>query len=265
MMPRHLEGMSDSMENTWLCESIRVSALGRAPELVSELDWKAVMGSDPEQRETQPRLGTVREIGPVLGGAAVLEFRASAGRVDWALAPIIPPDIQLPTIPNVGSVTEAIRNFRDLIFEHVTRSYAASRFAFGMAAFHQQPTGGASYEELAALLHNAALLAPGTSDFVYQINRPRNSKSVNGLVVNRLSRWSSIAVHGLRLQITAPLSNLPESLLSSSSPTLQATRAEFDINSSAERREPIPAEMRRLLLDEFVELAEELLSAGDVP
>jgi hypothetical protein len=54
------------MDNTWLCESIRVSALGGAPELVSEHDWKAVMGSDPEQRETPPRLGTVREIGPVL-------------------------------------------------------------------------------------------------------------------------------------------------------------------------------------------------------
>jgi hypothetical protein len=103
----------------------------------------------------------------------VLELRASAGRADWVLAPVIPPDIQLPTIPNVGSVTEAIRNFRDLIFAHVTRSYSASRFAFGIAAFHQQPTGAASYEELAALLHSPALLAPGTSDFVYRPTYPK--------------------------------------------------------------------------------------------
>jgi len=254
------------METAWLCESIRVSALWRAPEDVSSLlDWKTVIGSEPEQRETQPRFGTVREVGPVWGGVAALEFRSSPGRADWVLTPVIPPDIQLPGIPNLGDVADTTQKFRNLIFEHFARAYAAPRFAFGLVALHQQPTKKASYLELAELLGNASLRLSAASDFMYQINRPRASKSVRGLTINRLSRWTSVGVQGLRLQITASPSTSPETSVSPASPGLHATRVELDINSSFERHDTISAELRGPLLDEFIELAGELLSSGDVP
>jgi hypothetical protein len=254
------------MESTWLCESIRVSALWRTTEDVSGLlTWQTVVGSEPEQRETQPRFGTMREVGPVWGGVAALELRASPGRADWTLSPIVPLDVHLSAIPNIGSVTDTIPKFRDLIFDQVTGSYPASRFAFGLVALHQQPTVEASYKELAELLRNASLLLSGTSDFNYQINRPRKSKSMEGLPINRVSRWSSMAMHGLQLQVSVPPGSSPDGLISTQSPVLHATRVELDINSSIEWRDAIPAPVRSPLLDELVELAGELLTAGDVP
>jgi hypothetical protein len=230
------------------------------------LTWNAVIGSDPEQRETQPRIGTVREVGPIWGGLAALEFRASPGRADWVVAPVIPPDIQLTGLPTLGEIEETVQKFGKLIFDAVAQSYSAPRFAFGVVALHSQPSKEASYVELTDLLRIASLQLEGASDFSYQINRMRPSKAVSGLSINRLSRWASVAFQGLRMQLSMfPTGSADGTVTSRQSPPVHATRAEFDINTAADRREPIPTSARKSLLDELAELSLELLEKGDVP
>jgi len=251
----------------WLCESIRVTALWATPDDVSELlTWKSVIGADPEQRETQPRIGTVREVGPIWGGVASLEFRASPGRADWVVAPAIPPDIQLAGLPSLGEVEDIIQRFAALIIDAIARSYSAPRFAFGLVALHPQPNRDASYGELIDLLRFAALTLEGASDFSYQINRMRPSVAVSGLSINRLSRWACVTFQGLRMQFSmSPAGSADGTVISNKSQPMFATRVEFDINTAADWRETIPTAARKTLLDELTGMSLELLEKGDIP
>jgi len=251
----------------WLCESVRLTALWGTPDDVSKLlTWNAIIGSDPEQQETQPRIHTVREVGAIWDGSASLEFRASPGRADWIVAPVIPADIQLATWPNLGRVEEIAERFSEFIFGAVARVYSAPRFAFGLIALHPQPSREASYAELTNLLRISSLQREGASDFVYQINRARPSKSVPGLSINRVSRWASVVSQGLRMQFSmSPVGVADGAVASTQTPPTHATRAELDMNTAADRRDPIPATGRAPLLRELAGLSLELLETGDVP
>lgn len=252
------------MTTSWQCESVRLSALWASPDDVSGLlNWEAVTGVQPEQRETQPRLATHREVGTVWDGA-ILDWRASPGRADWIVAAAIPRDMQLAEIPSLGSIETVIGKFSTLLFDCVATAYRAPRLAFGLVATCPLPTKEASYALLSTMLPSARL--EGASEFTYQINRPRKSKSIDGLLINRLSRWTAAAVVGLRMQVTSPGTGPSDGVVSTVRlPLNYTTRVELDINSDADHRTPILADMSRPLFDEFVELSIELLGKGDVP
>jgi hypothetical protein len=235
-------------------------------DVSAALTWKNVGGSEPEHRETQPRVGTVREVGPIWGGGAALEFRASPGRADWLISPAIPADIQTATYPNLGEIGEAVGKFRELVFAVAANAYDAPRYAVGLVALHLNPSKEASYNELSGLLQNASLRLEGASDFSYQINRPRVSRALNGLKINRLSRWSSSAFFGLQVQLSVPLGGeVPGSVTGHARELVHATRVDIDINCPADRAEPIPSAARLPLLEELAQLALELPQTGDVP
>ncbi len=250
----------------WLCESLRLSALWPTHDPASgTLNWQAIVGSDPEQREVQPRLGTTREVGSIWDGRASLEYRASPGRVDWAVTPILPAEMVLVEPPNLGEVKTETQKFAELLFGAVASSYNAPRFALGIVAACPQATNADSYTHLAQLLRIEPDHLKGASDFHYQINRPRPSTTAKGMSINRVSRWSAMATLGLRMQFEVSPTSQPQSSVRTTQPTVYATRAELDINSPAEWRNSIEERYRRPLLEEFANLACEILDRGDVP
>jgi hypothetical protein len=136
------------------------------------------------------------------------------------------------------------------------------RVAVGIVAVVRVQTRQEAYQYLAQLLPSVSIDAEGTRDFLYQINRPRQI-SVDGLstTVNRLSRWSVATV--VRLTVTAPASvPIQTSQRAKEEMILQA---EIDVNSDADRTDPIPPRNCRALIQSFCGLALEILNKGDLP
>ena len=106
-------------------------------------------------------------------------------------------------------------------------------------------------------------LDDATEDFLLQVNRPRPSKSVDGLRLNRLAKWAAmqwvLASVGFGPGMAGPaaLTQLQERVL--------AAHREVDINTDALWQANLPAQSRVALLEELIETLRELLSAGVLP
>jgi hypothetical protein len=249
----------------WQCESLRLSALWSSPEgAESALSWESVVGAPPEVRESQPRQGTTRDAGPINDGATILELRTAPGRADWLLLPAISTTmLTSTTFPNVGNVDEALHQCETLLFEKAARSYSVPRFALGLTAIYPAADRDASYALLTKKLKTIRPDLVGASEFLYQINRPRQSKAVPGLTINRLSRWGSVVLTGV-IMPQAP--NVAQSFSHAiPSKQIHAMRAELDLNSGLEQQTPIRPDDRLELLRELARLGPEILADGDVP
>ena len=244
----------------WLCEYLRFSALWTEPsDAAARLKWDAVVGRPPEQREEQPRIGTIREVGPVGDGLAGLELRLSPGRADWLLSPALPPDVQLTTLPNLGGIEDVLEGFRGLVFARAAAAYEAPRFALGAVVLHPADRD-ASYAELAQLVPQMKGHLAGASDFIFQINRPRRSRVIPDVLINRLTRWTSVSFASVRVS----LSSQGEVTQRPAQP-LSATRVEIDVSTAADRQTPIPEPARAPLFNELATIMIEIVYAGDVP
>jgi hypothetical protein len=248
------------MTTAWLCESVRVTALWPMPEPVgSDLTWEAVAGAPPELKEDHPRRGTHRERGPLDEERAILELQTAPGRVDWLLT--APLDAMVTEVvssfPSIGSPKDALSLFEATVFNKAARAYSAPRFALGLVATRPATDLDAAHSELAKLLVSMKPKLSGAHDFLYQINRPRPSLSISGLGVNRLSRWSAVLATSVVLQTTGAAS--------AARSVIAGTRVELDMNSAADRTQPIPEPSRVPLLKEFAQLALEILERGDIP
>lgn len=255
------------MSNPWLCDSLRLSAIWRSPAGVeSTLPWDAVAGAVPETRDSQPRQGTARDAGPIGDGAKSLELRTSPGRIDWLLLPTL----SLPmltdvsrSIPNVGEIGEALQFFDALLFEKASVAYATPRLALGVTALHVTADRDASYSELKSILSTISPNLDGSSDFLYQINRPRGSLVVPGVAINRLARWGAVVMAGVTVLPNIVPQAVAGVISQIQTPMANATRLELDLSTSAERESELPLESRVRLLREMADLAMQVIKHGD--
>ena len=254
------------MSDPWLCESLRLTALWRAPSgAESTLSWEALVGAAPETRESQPRQGTTRDAGPIGDGSKTLELRTAAGRVDWLLLPTVNPTVLLDlsrSIPSLGEVEQAIQIFDALLFEKAANAYAAPRLAIAVTANHRATDRNASYAELEDILSTISPKLEGASDFQYQINRPRASAVAADVTINRLARWGSVVMAGVSI-LPPMLQQLPGVLSQFQSPQVHATRIELDISTSVDRDSELPLEIRVPLMREMAASALEIIRNGD--
>jgi len=134
------------------------------------------------------------------------------------------------------------------------------RFAFGAVLFQFVEDREDGYRQISAYLPAVKLDAKGSSDFSYQINRPRDSRSgVPGLQVNRLCRWSVAQL--MHAQVSLSDAGVQKTELGSHF----ACRLEMDINTSAEFRGELSPEQSKIVFGELLELGAEIAQQGDIP
>jgi hypothetical protein len=104
--------------------------------------------------------------------------------------------------------------------------------------------------------------ATGSSDLVYQINRPRVSKAIDGMRVNRICKWSVRGFRQLSAGLVISEASSPDVAVG---PEFHTCRLEFDLNSDAARKTEFTGDQAMALLDEFVAMADEIATLGDVP
>jgi len=239
-------------------ESLRLTAFLAPSASIDQPSWWAdLVGSQPDAKASRPGRGELQESGAL--GERNLFLSVSPGRVDWFLTARVDQGA-LSEHRWAGRFEEAVGVFSDLMNRWLGDCPALVRLALGAIAHEVMPDRVTAYRNLAQYLPMVRLDPEHSEDFLYQINRPRNSSIIEGLKINRLSRWSAAAFVPVRIEIAKQ--QLVQRPLGVGE---HSCRIELDINTDP----AFPGELPRLqlsrLFEELKDISLELVSRGDVP
>jgi hypothetical protein len=239
----------------WIAEQLRLTGfrLPGAPDLAAEQWWEAVVGAPADESTANPKLGLKTLASTFDAGKLVLKLEL--GRIDWLFVPRDPdPTAGLPSeFPSIGPIAERLEVFSDIVTRWLGRNDAPDlvRLAFGTVVRHPEPDDRAAYSRLPDYL--PIRVDPESSDFSFQINIPTRSRSgIDGLRINRLSRWSVMALARVAFQFNSvKMAAMP----TPTTTTDYALRLELDINTAPEFQGSIPK-------GRLIEVYRELVSGG---
>ncbi|MBL7065662.1 MAG: hypothetical protein ISS49_15895 [Anaerolineae bacterium] len=136
-----------------------------------------------------------------------------------------------------------------------------TRVAFGAILLYPVDRREAGYRLLQQYLDHVELDPVGSTDFMYQINRPRDATTeVVGLRINRLSRWSVASFVPALLHVSSdgigPVAQQAAQY---------ACGLQLDVNTVPDYRGPLAQDQLRPIFTELVRLGMEIVEMGDVP
>jgi hypothetical protein len=215
--------------------------------------WRGITrGGEPDETSSKASVATHVVHGQFNGGRLVVV--AQIGRIDIQYtAEPSPPGVAPATL---GSRESVIGDFLERAQPLLGDVPPLQRLAFGAVFLQTAESREAGYRALIGFLPTLKLDAENSTEFLYQINRPRPARDHAEMAINRLMKWS---VQGLTVvQLGQPL-HLP-----GRAPTIHSPRLEVDISTPADYAE-LPSSWVSGLLAEMVELAQEMATKGDVP
>ncbi|MGE0363256.1 MAG: hypothetical protein AB7H93_13350 [Vicinamibacterales bacterium] len=245
----------------WRAEQLRLSAFPVVGESQRSTDWwQRTVGTPPEETASSLKKGSSTLSSAFAGGKLTLQLEQE--RIDWRLTP---PDLDLtnesllaePDLQTIGLFEEARAAF--IVLAHRWLALPdlpeMARLAFGAVLLHKESSRRDGYQRLPEYV--PIDVSPDSTDFMYQINHPVDSRTVPGLRINRLSKWAvgSFKMVALRLAHGEPRPAM--------SPNATfALRLELDINTAAEYRGALPRTELAKLFGELVEYGEGLTIDG---
>jgi hypothetical protein len=235
----------------WYLRSARATFFV-TPETAIQSDlWRQVVGAEPDTSLFQRAIGVRQEAGEFADGRLTLLFQPM--RVDWNYEVIDDPSLN--EISNLGEFPNVAEPLLDLTRRWVpTASFPSiQRLALGFSLISGIADREAGYADLRDFIDGVPDPANAT-DFSYQVNRPRASNSgIEGLQINRLSKWS---VGGVRSVAIGP-----------GGPVMGGFRfslnLELDINTAANFPGPIPQARVVAVLDDLLAGAREVAERGN--
>jgi len=244
----------------WQIEMLRLTAFQIPPSSVSNPEWwKIVTGEEPEIVSSRLKEGTHAEEGPFCNGKLVNQIKPN--RIDWLLTSGREQKDLGSMV--VGPFSETLKAFLSLMSKWLGSATCPTVYRLAFGAVLLLPVGSlsAGYKKLVPLLPSVELKTEKASDFMYQINRPRNSHSgVPGMEINRLSKWSVATTFGVGFWFS------PKGVETTHREEEQfACRLEIDINTRPSEYQPLPKEKSNTLLEELAELGKEIATKGDIP
>lgn len=248
-------------DNRWQADSLRFTlfpTIGLAPPQSSW--WARIVGDEPETSVSQPRQGTLIESGAYAGQQLTLAIQAN--RLDWTVTPSEESQ-QSEGPPSIGPFAERLEGFVRLIHTWFSSPSCpkAKRLAFGAGLIQNVPDRATGYRRLQPFLKAVSLDPDRSSDFVYQINRPRNSKRMaSGLKLNRLSKWM-VAIWSRALVLEPALTSNP--IIRTQKHFSQ--RLELDISTDQEFQAEFAPSDAAQIFSELVDLGIEISINGDIP
>lgn len=241
----------------WGVETLRVTGF---PINISKGDtgwWSRVISEPPETTLSRPKEGIYHDEGPFGNGRLVLSVQPT--RIDW----LYTVNVQEPEVlPILGTFDLAQDKFLDIVRKWLKLYNSVKRLAFGAILLYRVASREEGYEAISHYLPNVRLDVANSSDFLYQINRPRlfQMPGVPKIEINRLSKWSVAKLQRLHIDLSVAEKVSPSILPYEG---LHACRLELDVNTSPEV-EQLPGEKIVLVLDELVSLAREIAEKGDI-
>lgn len=244
--------------DAWRAESLRLTAFTLDPMVGEQRWWEDLVKEQPEVKVVKPKEGEERVSGPY--NNAELSLSVVPGRIDWLLSPSKAAQESAAGVADIGSFREALETFMGGMQQWLASAPSIARLAFGAVLLQPVDDRVAGYRVMQRYMSALRLDADNSSDFVYQINRPRPTKTgING-AINRLSKWSVISAKKFGLQLALE----GQQPVFATSPIFTACRAELDINTSP-AIEKIAQEQLIPVFFELTDLASEIATKGDVP
>lgn len=216
--------------------------------------WRDVTGEQPENTIVRAREGFRQDEGVFDEKKLILGVQPT--RVDLLMQS---KDIENQT--PIGLFTDTLDPFLDIISRWFKIAPPLTRIAFGSVLMFPVANRETGYELLAKFLSKIQIDPLNSSDFLYQINRPRTSQTVTPeLKINRLTKWS-VQKSGLVHFVLSPIAKVPTTFPSKET---VSCRLELDINTSEDFKTDLPQNKLMNIFEELVELAKEITVKGDV-
>lgn len=242
----------------WEAESLRLTAFPVSPlELKDNEWWKEIVGQEPENRIEKPRRMRRDDEGPY--GSGRLLLRIQPFRVDWILKVPEPINEAEGKVGTLGPLEKVLPSFADIMKKWLANGPPLQRLAFGAVLNSPAENRIDGYKALTRYLPYIKMDVEGSSDLLFQINRPRLSTSgVKSLLINRLSKWSVVILQAGELSFET----VGEHFTTHTS--LFACHLELDINTAADYKGELPKQALIVTFDELVNLGKEITIKGDI-
>ena len=224
----------------------------------SEL-WSEIIGGIPEEENRRPGEGLVRQVGPLNGLTAVVQVTNKI-RVDLLLQPSLPPagsapNENWPELEFSRAMGVAHERMRLWLFKQPQ----VARLAFGANLVQPANDWESCQRGLGHYLPGLDLV--GSLDFFYQVNRPRSSRVVEGLRINRLCKWAVMTQVAGGISVGSDIGN-PVQVRQISQRF--ASSLVFDINTAPEWSHQLPSDVLAYLFNELVVYGTEIADRGDI-
>ena len=247
----------------WGIESARLTLFPtvtlQGMDVVQRIWRQLAEGVEPEESTSKTSAAAHIVHGPV--GAGRLITATQPGRIDIQFT--VEVDVA-PVTYLLGPSGDVLPNFRDRLQPLVKDCPAVHRIAFGVVFLQPTDTRETGYRALERYLPALKLDAEGSSDLLYQINRPRPSQSVEGLSINRLMKWSVQSMNLVQMQQQVLGSAIVAAPTFVTGASGFSARLEVDLSTAVTGREILAASLPALV-DEHVQIAAEIAARGDVP
>ena len=175
-------GGADAFATKWKIKQLRGTAFTLLASEASEKAswWEDTLGEKPEEESSRPREATMRQWSMV--DDQRLTLQSQPDRADWLLEH--PPESEGAISPSTSEW------FWGTVRKWLASSPPVQRLAMGAILHRPVPDHVSGYADLADFLSTVTIDAEHSSDFSYQINRPRESLHKPDVRINRISKWS---------------------------------------------------------------------------
>ena len=243
----------------WTVEQLRLTAFPVTNIITRSVDWwRELFEEEPEAINTKPKIGFSEIIGDYGPGRVI--HTIDPVRIHWRLIPRQKDD-DIGILISFGDLEEVLPLFIDLVERWFKLDSCPSlrRIAFG--SILRKPVG--SHEEGYSEINNYlpdVKVDPVSSDFRYQINRPRKISAPFGdIEINRLSKWGVLVVRVEPKMENGSAFEINESIKS------YYINLELDINTSIDFRGNIDCEYLSDIFGKLVNFGFEISDKGDIP
>lgn len=247
--------MTKIPSSEWQAEQFRLTAFTPPWDKKRETSWwNTLVGIQPEEVISNLKLGSSQVAGKLGENGLVLSFDQL--RIDWLMAPAQSEttiNLQGSEFPIIGIYEETITEFETIMEKWLTFEDLPEikRLAFGCVLKHPEPNRDSGYSRIPSYLP-ININPSQSSDFLFQINHPKNSiKGPLGLKINRLSKWSIAAYNRMLLNLAITPINLAPQYTEISF----AFRLELDISTDNEYE-------KSLSVDQLVNIFKEMIVMG---
>ncbi len=220
--------------------------------------WREIVGQEPPNQTIQQGI-LIQHVGPLRGTYCQLALEIKSERVDWTFAPL--PSEGLTGFPSFDEPVPSLQVFRELLLPWTEQITDVRRIAFGGVLSVAVPDRISGYRALQPLLPFLTLDVERSSELLYQINRHATSSAIPGLHINRLCHWAVVLAKMAQFQIGPAGTQV---VMGSNETALTAVRLLLDINTDADRVEPLPPGTIRPVCEELVNYGEQIAARGDV-
>lgn len=248
--------------SAWQTELIRLTAFpGASTNVLNQNWWEELMGERPTKYNKDLKKQEQTDEGPFKNGRLILAVTPL--RIDWIYRTVEDESEEpMKSLPIVGSFEQTLKDFTELITPWFSKGdLIVSRLAFGCILLQEADDPSAAYRLVSSYLpfeKGNVLDSQSVSDFVYRINRKKQSDVVKELVINRLSSWNAIALRSLQIVSTGN-----RTIRQDLAEPLYAARVELDINTSADYETDLPPNNLSNLFQELIDAGTEIAIYGD--